>query len=391
MTILDQMYSKDRVIITAKLTLANGAFLQPTGFPDIGSCIYTDADGNRRCLVESEQSMANRLEAVCMKSPGRWADVLQHLPVIEVRDANDRLLATNLTEPHRIASSYVLEGKLNGSDVKTMLTDKLGLVEGGASWPLDKRSALEKLVFALDPAALLHGFQFVQWKFVGLRQTRLLSARLECLLAEEPEVHYGMVKFDLLEPSSQGEGTNKGQSIASKSRAVPAKDGIKATFDIDLLGLKNLAVDEPQKKFLLALALWKIGALLSNQASFDARSRQTGPALRLRADCYLSCGETVEWSGSETAVKVSDLLTALADQTVKFDDLTQAQGVTLTTNQPEEGKSAPPETTEGQPTNPSKAGPVIVVIYGSRAAATQPVAPTPPPGAPAEVPQATEN
>src|ERR1022692_2190773 len=189
MTILEQMYSRDRVIITANLTLANGAFLQPTGFPDIGPCIYTDSNGKRRCLVESEQSMANRLEAVCMKSPGYWVKDLKDLPVIEVRDANNLLLATNLTEPHRIASSYVMEGKLNGSDVKTMLTGKLGLYgDNGANWPLDKRDTLEKLIFALDPAALLHGFQFVQWKFVGLRQTRLLSARLECVLAEDPEV-----------------------------------------------------------------------------------------------------------------------------------------------------------------------------------------------------------
>ncbi len=372
MTILEQMYSKDRVIITAKLTLATGAFLQPTGFPDIGSCIYTDADGNRRCLVESEQSMANRLEAVCMKSPGHWVDELKHLPVIEVRDANNCLLATNLTEPHRIASSYVLEGKLNGSDVKSMLTDRLGLGEGGASWPLDRRESLEKLVFALDPAALLHGFQFVQWKFVGLRQTRLLSARLECLLAEEPEVHYGMVKFDLIEPSSQGEGTNKGQSIAAKSRVVAARDGIKATFDIDLLGLKNLAVDESQKKFLLALALWKIGALLSNQASFDARSRQTSPSLRLRADCYLSCGETVEWSGSKTPVKVSDLLAALSGQAVKFEDVAKEQGFTLKT-EPDDG-------------------PRLISVTYRKTAAAQPAAPTPAPDAPASAePQVTES
>jgi CRISPR-associated protein Csb1 len=373
MTILDQMYSEDRVIITAKLTLANGAFLQPTGFPDIGPCIYTDGDGNRRCLIESEQSMANRLEAVCMKSPGHWVQDLKDLPVIEVRDAKDALLATNLTEPHRIASSYVMEGKLNGSDVKTMLADKIGLSgDNGANWPLDKRDALEKLIFALDPAALLHGFQFVQWRFVGLRQTRLLSARLECVLAEDPEVHYGMVKFDLIEPSSQGEGTNKGQSIAAKSRVVAAKDGIKATFDIDVLGLKNLALDDAQKKFLLALALWKIGALLSNKASFDARSRQTSPALRLRADCYLSCGETIEWLGSETRVNVSDLLTALSGQAVKFDELAQSQGFTLTAE--------------------SKEGPRSIRVTYRKTSAAQPAAPTPAQEAPtSEGPQVTES
>ncbi|MBI3456694.1 MAG: type I-U CRISPR-associated protein Cas7, partial [Candidatus Rokubacteria bacterium] len=327
--ILDQMYAKDRVIIRAQLNLANGHFLQPTGFPDIGSCVYAGGDGKKRCLVESEQSMANRLEAVGMKAPGHWVDELAWLPVIEVGDSNGTLLATNLTEPHRIASSYVLEGKLNGSDLKTMLADKVGLADGGAIWPLDKREALEKLVFALDPAALLHGFQFVQWKFVGLRQTRLLSARLECVLAEEAEVHYGMVKFDLIDPSGQGAGTNKGQSIAAKSRIVAAKGGIEATFDIDILGLKSVALEDNKKKLLLALALWKIGAFLLNKPAFDARSRQTSPALRLRADCYLSCGDSIEWSAppeNGTSIKPSELVAAIAGQRMAFDKLAAAQG-----------------------------------------------------------------
>jgi len=333
-SILEQMYPNDRVIITAQLTLANGAFLQPTGFPDIGSCIYTDADGKKRCLVESEQSMANRLEAVCIRAPGYWIDELKQLPVVEVRDTNDALLATNVTEPHRIASSYVLQGKLNGSDVKDLLTTKLGLERGGSNWPLDKRDVLEKLVFALDPAALLHGFQFVQWDFVGLRQTRLLSARLECVLAEEdPEVHYGMVKFDAIEPENTKEKkANKGQSIAAKSRIVPTRDGIQATFDIDLLGLKNLALGDQEKKFLLALTLWKIGAFLSNKPAFDARSRQTSPSLRLRADCYLSCGVSVKWCAPPAEgndVKISDLLDALSNRSVDFDKLAGEQGFEL--------------------------------------------------------------
>jgi len=366
-SILGQMYAKDRVIVTAQLSLANGAFLQPTGFPDIGSCIYTNADRKKRCLLESEQSMANRLEAVCMKAPGYWVDELRQLPVVEVRDTKSSLLATNLTEPHRIASSYVLQGKLNGSDVKDMLTTKLGLEEGGLSWPLDKRNVLERLIFALDPAALLHGFQFVQWDFVGLRQTRLLSARLECVLAEEdPEVHYGMVKFDAIEPENTKEKkANKGQSIAAKSRVVPAKDGIKATFDLDLLGLKSLALGDQEKRFLLALALWKIGAFLSNKPAFDARSRQTNPSLRLRADCYLSCGEDVEWSappGKAKPVKVGDLLGALSGRSIGFAKLAREQGFTLR----QAGKDKPWS---------------LRVTYTRRASA-QPAVPTPAPEAP---------
>jgi CRISPR-associated protein Csb1 len=327
---LDQMFEKDRVIITAQLNLANGSFLQPTGFPDIGSCIYTDADGKRRCLIESEQSMANRLEAVCMQAPGYWVDELSHFPVIKVQDANRALLTTNLTDSHRIASSYVLESEMNGSDVKTKFTEKLGLTDGGSSWPLDKRDALDKLVFALDPAAMLHGFQFVQWTFVGLRQTRLLSSRLECVLAEEPEVHYAMVKFDPIEPNAHPRNTNKGQSIAAKSRVVPAKDGIKATFDIDVLSLKSLALDDNQKKFLLALALWKVGAFLSNKRAFDARSRQTTPSLRLRADCYLSCGQCITWAAPPAeemnSVKPGDLMTVISEFEIDFKQAAANQG-----------------------------------------------------------------
>lgn len=298
--ILDKMYACDRVLITARLEPPNGRFLQPTGFPDIGACIYRDGGGSRRCLVESEQSMANRLEAVCMKAPGVWVDDFARLPLIKVHDASgNALLATNLTEPHRIASSYVLEGKYDGGQtLKALLEQKFGLTNDGGSWPLDKRSDLEKTVFALDPGALVHGFQFIQWKFVGLRQPRLLHARLEAELAEEPELHYGMVKVDSIEPESASQkGANKGQSIAAKSRIVPKTDGIIATFEIDVLGLKCLTLTEDQKKSLLALALWKVGAFLDNRPAFDARSRQTGPALRLRTDCYLKCGK-VNWTGA---------------------------------------------------------------------------------------------
>jgi CRISPR-associated protein Csb1 len=311
--ILEKLYGQDRVVITASLALANGRFLQPTGFPDIDACIYRDKEGRRWCLVESEQSMSNRLEAVCMKSPGVWVDELKGLPLIAVRNKAGDLLATNLTEPHRVASSYVLDGKRagNGTDLRTIFESKLGLRNGGDFWPLDKREDLEKLVFAIDPTALLHGFQFVQWKFVGLRQTRLLHARLEAELADDPEVHYGMVKWDAIEPeSTREERANKGQSIAAKSRIVPKN--IIATFEIDVLGLKSLSLEDDRKKFLLGLALWKIGAFLANKPSFDPRSRSTGPSLRLRADCYLTCDESISWSGNSSSgtIRATELIRA---------------------------------------------------------------------------------
>ena len=187
--LLDELLPQDRVLISAELHLANGSFFQPTGFPDIGACIYTDGKGKRRCLVESEQSMANRLEAVCMKAPGVWREPLAgKLPVIRVEEdkKNNRLLATTSPNPtgwlRRTCSrapSARQRSRRRGRHSRRSLKEHFGL--DGDTWPLDKRESLAQAVFALDPAAILHGFQFMQWEAVGLRASRLLHARLRRL------------------------------------------------------------------------------------------------------------------------------------------------------------------------------------------------------------------
>ena len=315
--LVDELLKQDRVLISAELHLANGSFFQPTGFPDIGACIYTDGAGRRRCLVESEQSMANRLEAVCMQAPGVWRQPLAgRLPVIQVKDKKSRLLATNLTEPHRVASSYVLESVVKNTTLQKKLEEHLGL--DGKTWPLDGRDRLTQAVFALDPAAILHGFQFMQWEAVGLRAARLLHARLEATLEEDGEVHYGLVKVDGIEPGlSSAPKSNKGQSIASKVRYVPRT--IQAVFEIDVLSLRERSLvpvsdrqavpdgsgNQGAQRFLLALALWKIHRFLTNGPAFDARTGDTMGALRLRADCSLALGR-VSWAGSKQGAPFGD-------------------------------------------------------------------------------------
>src|SRR6516162_923363 len=56
---------KPRVLIEAALKPVAGTRIQPTGFPDLGPATYEAPDGTPVLLVESAQSMANRLEAVC--------------------------------------------------------------------------------------------------------------------------------------------------------------------------------------------------------------------------------------------------------------------------------------------------------------------------------------
>ena len=74
---------KPRILIEAMLKPVAGTRIQPTGFPDLGPATYEAPDGNggtvSTLLVESAQSMANRLEAVCWDDATRCADNIRAL------------------------------------------------------------------------------------------------------------------------------------------------------------------------------------------------------------------------------------------------------------------------------------------------------------------------
>src|SRR3954447_11306935 len=83
---LDALKAAPRVLIEADLKPVAGTRIQPTGFPDLGAATYDAPDGTPTLLVESAQSMANRLEAIC------WDDgtndivpELKGLPYVNVK------------------------------------------------------------------------------------------------------------------------------------------------------------------------------------------------------------------------------------------------------------------------------------------------------------------
>jgi hypothetical protein len=97
-----------------------------------------------------------------------------------------------------------------------------------------------------------------------------------------------------------------------------------------------LSLADDRKKFLLGLALWKIGAFLNNNQSFDPRSRATGPSLRLRADCYLTC-ESISWSGKSSkgttyATELKGTTNATELMSAKPAGLGQAEGPSFAPN-----------------------------------------------------------
>src|SRR3954464_4440777 len=107
---LEALKTAPRVLIEAALKPVAGSRIQPTGFPDLGPATYQDANDVPTLLVESAQSMANRLEAVCWdEGANDIAPELKGVPFVRVKlaglgDGSDT--TTSLQEFHRLNSPY---------------------------------------------------------------------------------------------------------------------------------------------------------------------------------------------------------------------------------------------------------------------------------------------
>src|SRR3954453_14104624 len=111
----EKLNASPRILIEADLKPVAGTRIQPTGFPDLGPAAYEAADGTPTLLVESAQSMANRLEAVCWdEATDEIAPDLSGLPYVKVNlaglgDGQDT--TSSLLEFHRLNSPYIMSGK----------------------------------------------------------------------------------------------------------------------------------------------------------------------------------------------------------------------------------------------------------------------------------------
>src|SRR5690606_13978017 len=132
---------KSPLVLTATLEPIGGDRFQPAGFPEIGHVIYkAPRKGSRTenvCIVDSAASMANHLEAVCQRGAHDLdlVDDLSGMPYIRcVTNTTEgkeptksrEVVVTSLTEGHRIASSYFLEGAVLKGNVKATKTNKDG-------------------------------------------------------------------------------------------------------------------------------------------------------------------------------------------------------------------------------------------------------------------------
>lgn len=248
-----------RLLITAQFKPVLGTRFQPTGFPDLGAATYKTADGKSMLLVESAQSMANRLETVCWDINGNdWVAPLGGLPLVAVKDKQGKSLTNSVLEAHRLNSPYILEGKDPFVDT---LKKELGVEKEG-------RVDLQKLASVLlkyDINSLLHGVFIAKSDIAGgrMRVPRAITAFIE---ASDVEVAAsGGVKNDAVNPGKGEEGKTSKEGFGNVPFHRDEFCGIiTAFFSVDLAQIRGYGLGESAEKLLYALALYRIRRLLDN-------------------------------------------------------------------------------------------------------------------------------
>ena len=262
---LDKHYD---LLFEVPLKVRQGHRFQPTGFPDLGAAEFDTPEG-RSLLVESAQSMANRLEAVCWdESTNDLVEPLRGLSYVKVL-RESKYLTSSITDSHRLNSPYILESK--DKTFFTVLQGELGALEKG---PIDRKVLAQKLL-KYDVGSLVHGVFLAKKELAGgrLRSARALTAFVE---ADGVKVApSGGSKQDHVDPSGkafgQG-GAEKGFGHVPFPRDEYTADKITLYASVDLAQIRGYGLDADATKLLILLALFKLRLFLDS-------------AMRLRTAC----------------------------------------------------------------------------------------------------------
>ena len=259
-----------RLLLQAELTPLQGTRFQPTGFPDVGAGVYMLPSGKEQLLVESAQSVANRLEAACWDEETRdLVGPLHGLSYVRVNDADGQLLTTSILEAHRINSAYIERTEFFEKDLKAAI----GFDE---KKPLDRTRLIAALA-RYDVSCLLHGV-FLESIAGILRVPRALSGFIEA--EGVSRVNTGGVKNDRVQASKDEDG---GKTAAEGFGNVPfhrtefVAERITAYFNVDLEQLRGYRLGAEMQRLLFGVSLFKIQRFLAM-------------GLRLRTACDLGAG-----------------------------------------------------------------------------------------------------
>jgi CRISPR-associated protein Csb1 len=261
---LSALDNVSRLLMTVPLRPVQGDRFQPTGFPSLGAATYQTKDGPK-LLVESAQSMANRLETTCWDTtankPVAALEGISHVTV----NRKGAFLTDSMLEAHRLNSPYLLEG--SDKTFFNRIKEELG---GLAEGPINRKKLAEVLL-KYDVGSLVHGVFLAKKDLAGgrLRVARTLSLFIEATGASVAAS--GGVKNDHVNPSGD---TKNGFGNVPFARDEYVADRIDCHINLDLAQIRGYGLDSKVQKLLILLALYRVRKLLDGD-------------LRLRTACDL--------------------------------------------------------------------------------------------------------
>lgn len=262
---LTPLDEQTRLLFSINLKPIQTERFQPTGFPSLGAATY-QANGETKLLVESPQSMANRLEATCWNAaknaPVEELTGISHITVTR----HTKFLTDTILEAHRINSPYILANEHDTSFYE-LLGKELGPLDEGA---IDRR-LFASVLFKYDVGSLLHGVFIAKKELAGgrLRVARALSAFIEANGAKVAAS--GGVKNDHVNPSGV---TKDGFGNVPFARDEFTAESIILHVNLDLAQLRGFGLGAAAENLLVLLALFKVRKLVDGD-------------LRLRTACDL--------------------------------------------------------------------------------------------------------
>jgi CRISPR-associated protein Csb1 len=263
-TDLTPLDKTSRLLFSIELRPVQGDRFQPTGFPSLGPATYRTKDG-QKLLVESAQSMANRLETTVWDAANeRPIAALEGISHVTVRK-DGKFLTDTMLEAHRLNSPYILEAPK--SKFVEQLKSELGTLESG---PVN-RKLLAQVLLKYDVGGLLHGIFLAKSDLAGgrLRIARALSAFIEA--SDARVAASGGVKNDHVNP---GGDTKKGFGNVPFARDEFTAEKIVLHVNFDLAQVRGYGLGADAERLLVLLGLHRLRKLIDGD-------------LRLRTACDL--------------------------------------------------------------------------------------------------------
>lgn len=263
-----QSLNGNRLLLEAALTPMQGQRFQPTGFADLGAATYTLPDGTRMLLVESAQSMANRLENTIIQPDGTLIPALTGLSYVEATLTGlpqGEMRTSSLVEAHRINSPFFIG---DAGFCKQFCNEARYEAKQPLHWP-----SIASALFKYDVNALLHGTFLANVGDGRIKMPRLISAFIEAKNVQE--VVSGGVKNSYVDPTGEVRAASYDKDVYGNvpyQRTEYTAENITAYFNVDVSGIRALGLPEEAQNLLFQLALYKIRALLDGN-------------LRLRTAC----------------------------------------------------------------------------------------------------------